>query len=187
MIRRLSLFKRAAAPLPAESEEDTSSSRPPDSADPRYELVLNQVLRALTQQQSVLDNLRARAGTLVATASLVSSFFGATALADRANPPGTAWVILAFAFLFVVVIAAIIVAWPYQWHWGISGHQLLTDYVEACSPATLDEMRRSLAYYIQEDITANEKNLRRLWWALRAAILAVAAEVTCWVLALATR
>lgn len=155
--------------------------------DPRYELVLNQVLRGLSLQQDALDNLRARAGTLVAAASLVSTFFGATALSDKASPPATAWVVMAFISLFLVVVVPVVILWPYQWRWGIDGHRLLTDYVEAKRPATLDETRRSLAYYIQQDINSNEGKLNRLWRALRVAVLAIGAEVLFWVLALGSR
>lgn len=178
------LRRKTKAATPA-----SPSELPPKAADPdpRLELVLDQVLRGLALQQGALDNLRARAGTLVATASLVSTVFGATALADSANPPPTQWVVLAFLALFLVVAASIVMVWPYRWRWGIDGHRLLADYVEADPPASLDETRRSLAYYIQEDIDANERKFKWLWLALRVAVLAIGAEVSFWLAALGTR
>ena len=154
-----------------------------DTADPRLELVLAQAHRGLTQQQAALDNLRARAGTLVAAASLVSSFFGAAALSDQDRPPSTHWVLLAFACLFVVLVAAISIVWPYQWRWGTAVRRLLGDSVEADPPAPIDEMRRSLAWYMQVDTDSNSKKLDCLWWCLRIALVAMAAEVVFWALA----
>lgn len=193
MVRRSLRFMRSRNPsesvVNVTSRADDESPAEAVPADPRYELVLSQVLRGLSQQQGVLDNLRARAGTLVAAASLVSSFFGATALSNEASPPATFWVVLAFLFLGVVVAAAIIIVWPYQWRFGISGHRLLADYVnpESGAPASLDEIRYSLIYYIQTDMDTNEVKLDRLWLALRVAVLAIAAEVICWAVALAAR
>ena len=158
-----------------------------EDEDRPYELVLDQVLRGLALQQATLDNLRARAGTLVATASLVSSFLGATALADKARPPSAVWVVLAFLSLLVVIVAAVVILWPYQWRWGVDGDVLLADYVEAENPASLDELRRSLAYYIQEDISENERKFGILWWALRIAVIAIGAEVVFWLLGFGLR
>ncbi|BAK38289.1 hypothetical protein MLP_52750 [Microlunatus phosphovorus NM-1] len=92
--------------------------------------------------------------------------------------------LLAFACLFVVLVAAISIVWPYQWRWGIDVRRLLGDYVEADPPAPIDEMRRSLAWYMQVDTDSNSKKLDCLWWCLRIALVAIAAEVVFWVLAL---
>jgi hypothetical protein len=43
-------------------------------------LAYDESIRAITAHAGVLDNLRARAGTLVAVASLVTSFLGGQAL-----------------------------------------------------------------------------------------------------------
>lgn len=161
--------------------------RVPD-ADERYTLVLEQVTRGLRQQQDSLDNLRARAGTMVAVASVVSSVFGAAALAPKHHPtPVLILTGLALLSLVVALGAASKTLLPYRWRWGIDGHKLLADYVEAEPPADLDEMRRSLGYHMQEDVTANQKKLDRLYDWLRVAVAAIGLEVVCWSLALMLR
>lgn len=156
--------------------------------DERYSLVLDQALRALGQQQDALDNLRDRAGTLVAAAALVSSFLGAATLGDKHQTrPATALTILAVAAFLVVVAAVIVILWPYSWRTGVDADLLLLDYVEAPQPASLDETRRSLAYYIAEDVRTNSVRLDRLWWALRVAVCAIGAEVALWTFALKVR
>jgi hypothetical protein len=155
-------------------------------ADPRYELVLDQALRGLTQQQSSLDGLRSRAGTLIAASSLVSSFLGAATLKNTGLSAGAVlFLALALVAFATVVVGVVIILLPYEWKWGIDPHAMLHDYVESATPADIDGMRRDLAYYIGEDLDYNRTRLDRLFRWLRIATVAIAAEVALWTLALA--
>jgi hypothetical protein len=51
-------------------------------------VVYEESVRAMNQQAGVLDNLRARAGTLIAAASLVTGFLGGQALAKPSLSSG---------------------------------------------------------------------------------------------------
>lgn len=160
----------------------------PSTTDERYTLLLEQVTRALTQQVSAIDTLRTRAGTVVAAASLVSSFLGATTLAKSHLPaPALALVLLALLALVTTVIATVIILWPYTWRTGFDGHEALAKYIEADPPADLDEMRRSFAYYMQEDITKNRAKLNRLYVVFQVAVVAIGLEVVFWLAALVLR
>jgi hypothetical protein len=153
--------------------------------DERYALVLDQVTRALSQQVTAIDGLRSRAGTVVAAASLVSSFLGAATL-RMPDLSGAALLFsgLALAALVTVVVATVVILLPYRWRTGFNGHTALVEYVEADAPADLDEMRRSLAYYMQDDITANRGKLDRLYVAFQVAVIAIGLEVVFWLAAL---
>ena len=153
--------------------------------DPRLVLTLEQVLRGLTFQQGTLDNLRARAGTLVAASALVSSFFGTSVLkAPRLEVEVLVVVTLALVALTVVIVAAVVIIWPYEWKWGTDGHRLLNDYVLGDPPSSLNAMRYTLTYYIQQDLVDNEDTLGRLWTALRVAVFGIAFQVVFWSIAL---
>lgn len=153
--------------------------------DPRLQLALEQVLRGLTLQQGSLDNLRARAGTLVAASSLVSSFFGTSVLAaPHQGQAVLAMVVLAFIALVAVIIATVVIIWPYDWKWGIDGHRLLSDYIVGEKPSSLNAMRYDLTYHIEQDLVENEGNLGRLWKALRISVVAIALQVMFWSIAL---
>jgi len=150
--------------------------------------VLEQVNRGLRQQQEALDNLRARAGTTVTAASVVSTVLGAAALTRRHYPvPLIVFTVLALLAFAVALASSAYILWPYDWAWGISGDKLLVDYVEADPPADLDEMRRSLAFYIQRDMILNRRQLDRLYSWLRVAVASIALEVVTWSLALVLR
>jgi len=49
-----------------------------------YELAYDEAVRALSQQQSVLDNFRTRAGILLSGAAIATSFLGGQALRSDA-------------------------------------------------------------------------------------------------------
>lgn len=155
------------------------------STDGRYALVLEQVNRALSQQIGSLEAVRSRAGTVVATSSIASSFLGAANLRDRALG-GSALVltILALISLAVVVLSTVTIILPYGWRTGFDGHRALTDYVEADPPASLEEMQRSFAYYMQSDLDSNTHKLNRLYRALQVSVVATGLEVAFWLLAL---
>ena len=89
--------------------------------------------------------------------------------------------------LAVVVVACSIILLPYRWRWGIDAWVLLRDYIEADEPATLDEIRRSLAWYMQDDANHNAEQLRRLFTALTIAVAAIGVERSAWAVALMTR
>lgn len=175
----------AAAGSEATDSFEESYLRGLPADDPRLQLTLEQVLRGLTFQQGTLDNLRARAGTLVAASSLVSSFFGSSVLtAPHQTKVVLVMVILAFSALGAVIIAAVVIIWPYDWKWGIDGDSLLNDYVLGNPPSSLNAMRYSLAYYVQRDLIENEAKFDRLWKALRVAVVGIALQVAFWSTAL---
>jgi hypothetical protein len=70
---------------------------------PCYELAYQEALRAITQQQVVLDGLRGRAGTLLAVAVIVTSFLGSIALPDD-GLIDLGW----FAIVLFLVAAAVV-------------------------------------------------------------------------------
>jgi hypothetical protein len=158
--------------------------------DARLALLLDEVKRGIQQQQEDLDNLRSRAGTLVATASLVSSFLGAVTLRDTHLPiPAVVCTVIALAAFVVVLGCASFIWLPYTWRWGIDGWAILRDYIEPADsePVSLDELRRSLAWHMQDDMNSNRSKLDHLFIALRIAVVAIGLEVGAWMLALWTR
>lgn len=58
------------------------------------ELAYEHALRAVDQQAGILDNIRARAGTLIAVTSLVATFLGARALDQPAPHAWINWLAL---------------------------------------------------------------------------------------------
>lgn len=159
-----------------------------DDEDERYEFLLEQVQRSLTQQQGSLDNLRARAGTIVATAALVSSFFG-TRVFDGTSlaAAGVVFIVVAIVGLVVTIVAALRILSPYEWKWGFDGYALMRDYLEATPPVSFGNMRRGVAWHMQADVNHNVTRLDHLYKCLSLAIGALGVQVFAWGVALIVR
>jgi hypothetical protein len=150
-----------------------------------YEPAYQDGLRAITQQQAVLESLRGRAGALLAVASIVTSFLGGFALGDD-RPAGWSWLAIG---LFLVVAGA--VAWILkprdQWHFRSRPSVIIRSYVEDEPSAPLWAMHKQLAEHLETDFDANEQNMKPLFWALQLANVALAAEVVVWLVVLVRR
>jgi len=137
-------------------------------------------LRALTQQEGVLDELRGRTGTLLAASSLVASFLGARAIDGGGVPALTALALAAFA---VSVLASLYVLLPKpNLVFALRGSVLFEE--ELADPGGLSETFRRLAYWLEEYRDANEPTIERMFQLYRVAIVAVLAQVIVWSIAL---
>ncbi|HVF04009.1 MAG TPA: hypothetical protein VNA20_04135 [Frankiaceae bacterium] len=127
--------------------------------DPRLRLVYEESLRALQDQREALNNLRSRAGQLLTAASIIETFLvGIVLRGERAAPGVATWVGVA-AFVSAALVCVWIVLPARGWAFGNSATILLTGYVDAAPPATLDEMHRNLAVYMEGRWDRNQDEL----------------------------
>jgi hypothetical protein len=152
-------------------------------ADERFDLVLSEALRSLTQQQSVLDNLRARATVLLSTAALASSFLGAPVLAGKSGLTPAS--IAALAALAAVLILTITVCLP-VWRWNFRARP--SALLQAIDGGyDIDSMRRHLAVDFEHFIDSNDRLLGFLQWIFTLSAILVTTELSLWLLALLQR
>lgn len=144
-------------------------------------LAYGEARSAISSQVSTLDGLRARAGTLLAAASLVTSFLGGQVLAKPALEHGLivrgqvgteGWIAIAFFILLAVMTLAIL--WPYQWRFDMGATAILggTDF---------NETEAELAKYHEQNYDSNKERLDRLFWCFRWACVFLAAETIAWI------
>ena len=151
--------------------------------DPRYRFVYYEAVRTLDHQEATLDNLRARAGLLLTAPAVATSFLGAAALGETDNT--APWSAIAIVLFVVVGVLCVGLLWPRSnWKWRFRPSELLSDYVEATSPADLNEMYRDLALHLEQNYRDNNDRLKPLWLSFQAATGLLAAEVLCWLVAL---
>jgi hypothetical protein len=155
-------------------------------ADGIANIAYEETVRGLTAQAGVLDNLRTRAGTLIAVASLVTSFLGGQALAKPSfragaleRQPLEGWAIVAIVAFVLVAVAAIVVLWPRRWNFTMSAAVLLTDEWRALSS---DEAKEHLAAYHEENYESNRGQLDMLFWAFRVGCVLLVVETIAWIL-----
>jgi hypothetical protein len=138
------------------------------------ELAYDLSRHALTQQEALLDELRARTGTLLAASSLVASFLGA-GIIDRDGLSSVA--VLALTSFAASVFACVYVLLPKpELIFAIRGTTLF----EEEYGADLNEAHRRLAYWFEDFVDGNQPTLDRLLGLYRVAAAAVLIEVILW-------
>ncbi len=145
------------------------------NSDPAtYQLVFEQAQGQLGRQESSLDELRSRTGTLIGAGALVASFLGAAAAGDGLGISGFLGV---GAFVVSATLAIAILMPIHAWIFSNDVASLLTDYVEADPPATIVEMHRDLAIHASRHIKNNSRWLQILYRLFRASTIFLVVEV----------
>lgn len=152
---------------------------------PGYELAFQEGLRAITQQQAVLDGLHRRAGTLLAVASIVTSFLGGLALGDG-GLTGLGWLAIGF-FLVAAALVVYMLLPKDDWYFAPRPSIIIRAYVEDDPSAPLWAMHKQLAEHLESDFIANQKSMKRLFAVYQLANIALAGEVAAWVIILVGR
>ena len=132
-------------------------------------------LRGLGQQESVVNELRARTGTLLAASSLVASFLG-----GRGIDEGARWLTAAALIAFAVSVAAsVYVLLPKDGLiFSVRGTVLFER--EFADPGGLAETQRRLAYWLERYADGNQPTIDRMFWGYRVATVAVLLQIVLW-------
>jgi hypothetical protein len=160
---------------------DTSAEQLEHRA-PAYELAFAEAGRALDAQERAVNELRSRAGILIAAAAITTSFLGGGATRGDRSGVGVSVAIVSFALVGATVL---VVLWPrHDWQFGTSPKDLIAQYVE---PETLPLalVHRDLALHRAASFTGNATQLRWLFRAFRLGLVALLVEVGAWLVALA--
>lgn len=140
------------------------------------ELAYELAVRALDHQDGLLDELRARTGTLLAASSIVASFLGATAI-DRAGL-GLAGVGALMAFITSIGASVYVLVPKRSLVFSLSGPVLIKEAI--AEEMDLAETYHHLARWTEEFHAANVATVNRLFTWYRVAVFALLAEVCLW-------
>ncbi|MES0200831.1 hypothetical protein [Mesorhizobium sp. M0011] len=170
--------------LMAEHPSGSESNRIAASAvaddDPRLAFIYQEAVRGLTQQQTLVENMSTRAGSLVF--AIANSLLGGAALSNGLG----LWDWTAVALLFGIGGLIVFMLWPYhQYTFRFDPEELLDQYVDGDRPTTMSAMRRALALRIKADMAGNWRIIQRLRVALQIALLFLLLDNLAWLLAIA--
>jgi hypothetical protein len=146
-------------------------------ADLAYELSL----RALTQQEAAVNELRGRTGTILAASSVVASFLGARAIDRGGFGVLTGLGLLAFACS--VVLGLVVLSPRGDLVFALRGSVLFE--AEFDDPRGIDETKRRLAYWLEDFRDDNQPKIDRMYLAYRGVALAILIEAILWSLGIA--
>ncbi|MGB3336075.1 MAG: hypothetical protein WBA73_02745 [Devosia sp.] len=150
--------------------------------DPRLAFVYAEAVRGLTQQQTLVEGINARAGSLIFATAFTNSLLGNRALSDGLG----AFEWLAIATLFAIGGLVVFMVWPYaQYKFRFSPEMLLGQYVEGDTPMSLSAMHRALALRIEADMSDNWAIFQRLRTMLQIALILLLLNIAAWMFAIA--
>lgn len=154
------------------------------AADQLYKVAYDEAVRALAEQQEVIDSFRTRAGLLFSAAAVTTSFLGAQALrGDGLNL--ASWSAL---LCFVAVAAAsLAILWPRKWEVTANARDVIDTYVESAEPAPAEHLHRDLSLHMHNSYLENREGLERLVLYLQVASGLLTVEVVLWIVAIAMR
>ena len=149
-----------------------------------YELAFEEAGRALDAQERAVNELRSRAGVLIAAAAITTSFFGSRAIAGDEL---SAWVWVAVVAFMIVGGCVLTVLWPRtDWSFNASAADIIADYIEP-EPVEFPRVQRDLALHRSAAYDGNARQLGRLFQVFRVGLIVLVFEVAAWLVALAER
>jgi hypothetical protein len=148
-----------------------------------YELAFEEGGRALDAQERAVNEVRSRAGVLIAAAAITTSFFGSRAIGAELS----AWVWVAVAAFIVVGGCVLTVLWPRSdWSFSASAAEIIAEYIQP-EPIEFPLVQRDLALHRSAAYDANARQLGWLFVVFRIGLIVLVVEVAAWLVALAER
>jgi hypothetical protein len=148
--------------------------------DPRGALVYNEAIRTLESQSRQLDEIRNRAGILLAASSIATSF-----LAGIAVPKGGKLSILSALAGLAFLVAAGLCVWLLrprgEWRFRMEGAKAIRVALDARPQPTLPKMHRDFSKQMDCWAAKNETQLLEMLDQFGWASTALGVEVVLWV------
>lgn len=150
------------------------------SQDLLYKVAYDEAVRALSEQQAVIDSLRNRAGILFSSAAITASFLGTQALRGG-NPKPAFWLaMLCFAGATAACLATL---WPRDWEVAASPREVIETYIEAADAGPVEKLHRDLSIHMHNSYLQNREGLEQFALLLQVASGLLALEVVLWLIA----
>lgn len=162
---------------------------PPEPAgDPMLDFAFETAQRSVAEQRGRLENVRARAATLLSAAAIATSFLGAEALKDVRAGEGASpvadrslqvWEAVGIASFLGVLVTCLLVVRPWKgWIFGLRGKDLLAHYVGRDAA----EGKRALIGHLETHYAKNEPKLRWMYLAFQLGGALLGIEVMAWLI-----
>jgi hypothetical protein len=147
---------------------------------PDFRLAYDEAVRALRAQADEHGSLRTRAGTILATSLVVTSFFGGQAVARNAPASSLAW--LAVVAFLAAGVFSLGVLFPTDLRFASDVREVVSLIANA-SPTT--DPHRELSLSLAQRLDSNRRRIAAMRWTFRASAVAVLAEAVFWIAYLA--
>lgn len=128
-----------------------------------YEVAYREAVRAVDEQAKVLEQIRARAGTLFSAAGVTAGVLGVAVDRAKTQTTTTECALLMAVIAFVILsLATVAVWWPVRNGWFLMDARLIIrDAIEGDEPSSWDDLHRDLALHHGEHAIRNGPIIRR--------------------------
>ena len=150
--------------------------------DTLYKVAYDEAVRALSDQQAAIESLRSRAGLVFSAAAISTSFLGAQVL-HSGTTSFIPW--LALVGFVGVAITLLAILWPRRWDLTIDPHEVIRTYVEAATPAPIEDLHRDLSFHMHRAYLENQAGLGKLFVFFQVANVLFILELVLWIVAVA--
>jgi hypothetical protein len=101
-----------------------------------YRMAYDEAARALSEQQAVIDSFRSRAGLLLSSTAITTSFLG-TRFLDGGLTAANWAALVAFVG---AAVASLAILWPQPWEFTANPQDIIEAYIDCEEPAHVDEI-----------------------------------------------
>jgi hypothetical protein len=145
-----------------------------------FRLAYDEAVRALRAQADEHSSLRTRAGTILATSLVVTSFFGGQAVARNAPASSLGW--LAVIAFLLAGVSSLGVLFPTDLRFASDVGEVVS-LIENASATK--EPYREVSLSLARRLDSNRRRIGAMRWTFRASAIAVIAETVFWIAFLA--
>jgi hypothetical protein len=154
------------------------------SNDPLYKLAYDEVVRALSEQQAMIDSFRTRAGLLFSASVVTALLLGPQALQGEGAEPVIGLAMLCF---LGVAAASLGIFWSRRWESVVNPREVIDTYIEASEAASVEELHRELSIHMHDSYRDNDEGLDQFALLLQVASGLLTLEVVLWMMATVIR
>lgn len=150
--------------------------------DALYKVAYDEAVRALSEQQAVVDSLRSRAGVVFSAAAITTSFLGARALHGSDWSPFSWLALVAFVGVAAAFLA---VLWPRQWEYAADPHVVIGALIESSETVAMEDLHRELSFQMRRSYLKNCEEQEKLIVFFQIFNVLFALELVLWIAAIA--
>jgi hypothetical protein len=151
--------------------------------DAVYEIAYEEAVRALSEQHGVIESFRARAGLLLSSAAVTTSFLAGKAFRDGRTGIFAWLALLDFA---AVVILTLAILKPRHWETSVKMDESIEARLSTEGEVPPRTLHLAIALRLRRALAENRDALEHLSILLQLAGSLLAAEIVLWLAAIAT-
>lgn len=146
-----------------------------------YRVAYEEAVRALTEQQAVMESMRGRAGLLLTAAAITTSFLAAHALENGLN----LFPCMALVGFVMVCVLSLAILWPRRWEFSVVPGKLASGGPSGERRPGVEELYRDLAVNMDQSYVENAGAIGRLAILFQAASVLLVGETVLWIASIA--